>query len=381
MLTPDELIAAARRKWPSVLRSEACGVDVFPLRMPFRRPNPTEDFEMVRRMTEPFVSNSKGWVVEWEEINTRRWGLQRWPARIVFRTIEELAEALHLLEELRQFREALAFARSACPGLEPWLRTKAHKLPELQGDWQRLVHICAYFHDNPQPRCYPRQLPVSADTKFIKNREGILRELLNVVLGDRVNPDGVTFEERFHLLAEPPLIRFRFLDRRLRVRNQWPVTDCSIPVSEFSLLGLDAPRILIVENKIVFLCLPEIPDTLSILGNGKAAALLSTCEWMQRADIVYWGDCDQAGYGILSALRDRFTSIRSVLMDYATWNRWNSLATPGKADLSAGDSNLTSDERSVLEIVKRGPWMLEQERIPQREADLALLSVFDLLHS
>jgi len=220
---------------------------------------------------------------------------------------------------------------------------------------------------------------VSADTKFIKNHEGILRELLDVVLGERVNPNGITFEERFHLLVEPPLIRFRFLDRRLRVRNQWPVTDCSIPVSEFSLLDFDVPRILIVENKVVFLCLPELPDTLSILGNGKAAALLSACEWMEGADIVYWGDCDQAGYGILSALRDRFTSTRSVLMDYATWVRWNSLAGPGKADLSASDSNLTSDERSVLEIVKRGPWMLEQERIPQREADLALLSVFSVI--
>lgn len=39
----------------------------------------------------------------------------------------------------------------------------------------------------------------------------MLRELLDVVLGDRVNPDGATFQERFHLLVDPPQVRFRFL--------------------------------------------------------------------------------------------------------------------------------------------------------------------------
>jgi hypothetical protein len=378
MLRPEELLIVARRKWPTVLRSEAEGISVFPLQIPFGRPSTTEDFDSVRRKIEPLARTSNGWEMEWEEVNTRKWGLQRWPARIVFRTIEDLAAALQLTEELRCFREALVVARNACPALEPWLRAKAHKLPDLHLDWPRLVDICTRFHENPRPLCFPRQLTVSADTKFIKEHAGILRELLDVVLADRVNASGATFEERFHLLTEPPQIRFRFLDSSLRIRNRWPVMDCAIPLLEFETLVLDAPRVLIVENKVVFLCLPHLPDTLAILGNGKAAALLPTSTWMQNADVVYWGDCDQAGYGILSALRARFIATRSVLMDQATWGRWKALAVPGNADPSARSLHLTPDEFSVLEAVKSGPWMLEQERIPQQEADRILIATFGL---
>jgi hypothetical protein len=37
--------------------------------------------------------------------------------------------------------------------------------------------------------------------------------------------------------------------------------------------------------------------------------------------VVYWGDCDEAGYGILSGLRSVFPHARSVLMDESSWLR------------------------------------------------------------
>ena len=64
-----------------------------------------------------------------------------------------------------------------------------------------------------------RQLPIPVGTKFVEDNAGILGELLTVVLGDRVNRDGSCFEERFHLLSEPPQVRFRFLDSGLRERT------------------------------------------------------------------------------------------------------------------------------------------------------------------
>jgi hypothetical protein len=36
---------------------------------------------------------------------------------------------------------------------------------------------------------------------------------------------------------------------------------------------------------------------------------------MDDALVVYWGDCDEAGHGILSGLRSVFPQVRSVLMD------------------------------------------------------------------
>jgi hypothetical protein len=376
MRKPDEIVEAARRKWPSALRAEAAGENLFPLQIPFGRPATTEDFGQVRLDLEKLATAAYEWVIDWEEVNTRKWGLQRWPRRIRFESIEKLAHTLELDEELRLFREALLSARCICPKLEPWLRTKAYRIPEFLLDWNGLIAVCAFFDSNPSPQCFPRQLPIPVGTKFIEEHAGILGELLDVVLGDRVNVDGSSFEERFHLLSEPPQVRFRFLDASLRERVQWPVMDCSISAEDFAGMHWNIPRILIVENKAVFLCLPNLSNTLAVLGNGKAAVLLTSCNWMRASDLVYWGDCDEAGLGILSSIRAIFPGLRSVLMDAETWKRWQMFAVVGKRDPSAQHDNLTAKEEAVLKAVVAGPWMLEQERIPVREAESAIKAAF-----
>jgi hypothetical protein len=84
---------------------------------------------------------------------------------------------------------------------------------------------------------------------------------------------------------------------------------------------------------------------------------------------VYWGDCDEAGYGILSNLRLSFPRLRSVLMDETAWVKWKHLAVLGKRDCSVKHTGLTASERAALNGVLAGPWMLEQERIPLAEAE------------
>jgi hypothetical protein len=152
------------------------------------------------------------------------------------------------------------------------------------------------------------------------------------------------------------------------------VVECAVPLSTFAALKWSIDRILVVENRDVFLCLPEIPRTLAIFGSGKAASLLLHCDWIASADIVYWGDCDESGYGILSDLRSRFPQTRSVLMDDAAWAQWKHLAIHGRRDPSVRHVHLSPAERAALEAVVTGPWMLEQERIPPCDAESALLA-------
>ena len=136
------------------------------------------------------------------------------------------------------------------------------------------------------------------------------------------------------------------------------------------------PRALIVENKAVFLCLPDVPDTLAILGSGKAVSLLHQCGWLQDSDVVYWGDCDEAGFGILSSIRARLPGVRSILMDHETWKRWNRFAVLGRKDLGARYDHLTPEEREVLAAVMANSLMLEQERIPLQDAENAIKKAF-----
>jgi hypothetical protein len=376
MLKPAEILNAALGRWPAVLRAEAAGELLFPLRIPFGQPRPTEDFLILRRDIEALAAAPHEWRIDWEDVQTRKWGRQRWPVRLTFDSIEDLATALGRAGELKAFRDALQVAREMCPSLEPWLRAKADRIVDHVADWPGLMAVCAYFDAHPRPNCYARQIPVPVGTKFIEEHARILRELLDVVLGERANVAGVNFEERFHLLVEPPQIRFRFLDPALRDRVGWPVADCFVPAPSFAGLSWNIPRVLVVENRDVFLCLPDVPRTLAIFGAGKAASLLPACEWMHAAEIVYWGDCDEAGYGILSSLRSHFSHVRSLLMDATAWSQWKHLAVPGKRDMTTRHTHLTTAERAAFEAVMTGPWMLEQERIPPHDAEHAIRSAF-----
>ena len=376
MLSAAQVIAAAERKWPELLRAEAAHEELFPLHVRLGRPPTTGDFDRIRRDAAALDRAANGWRIEWEEVQTRKWGRQRWPARIVFDSLQDVALTLGRTTELRHVRRALHDARETLPSLEGWLRANAHRLGEHAPYWTDLLAVCAYFDANPQPRCYARQIPAAPDTKFIERHVGILAEMLDVVLGGRVNPEGRSFTERFHLHGEAPQVRFRFLDENLRVSNGWPVDDCSVPVPSFAKLSWRIPRVVIVENRTVFLCLAPLTDTLAIWGAGKAVALLAPCAWLSNADVVYWGDCDEAGYGILSTLRQRFPQVRSMLMDLRAWTEWNRLAVPGRRDISSTHQHLNEDERGALAAVIAGPWMLEQERIPPAYAEDAIAAAF-----
>lgn len=376
MLSPEQILEAARRKWPMVLRSDAAGENAFPLRIPFGRPSTSEDFSVVSPKIEALAKSPYPWRVSWEIVETRRWGQQRWPATLEFDTIDGLASALSKEAELLAIRQAIHEARTVCPALEPWLRKNAHRIWGYLDIWSSLVAVCAFFAANPLPRCYPRQVAVSTDTKFLERNTGILRELLDVTLSNRVSAAGDSFAERFGLTIEPPQVRFKFLDSDLQTAIGWPVTESTVPVPSLRELSWNIPRAVVVENRDVFLCLPRIRDTLAIWGAGKAAPLLAQLPWLTEADIVYWGDCDEAGFSILSSLRSAFPQVRSVLMDLETWERWKHLAVRGKRDRSAMSAQLTSTESEALAAVVAGPWVLEQERIPPADADRALVQAF-----
>lgn len=159
MLNPAEILETALRKWPSVLRAEATGENPFPLQIPFGRPKTTDDFAILKREIATLAEARLPWRVEWEEIHTRKWGRQRWPIRVAFDSADTLAAALNRSEQLQRVRAAIRSAREVCPALEPWLRLEADHIVEHLDDWSGLISVCQFFDNNPQPRCFPRQVP------------------------------------------------------------------------------------------------------------------------------------------------------------------------------------------------------------------------------
>lgn len=376
MLTPRDVVAKLERKWLDVLRAEVTGEALFPLQIPFGRPGTTGDFAAVRDGVQALVEG-QSWRIEWQDVQTRKWGAQRWPIRLWCDSAEHAAAAIGKSQQLQSFRRALGETRQCLPKLTEWMGVRPDRVVENIEEWSQLLLVCRYFDENPRPACYPRQIPLPISTKFVETKAGIIRELLDVVLGDRVNGDSESFAERFGLRSEPPRVRFRFLDAEVQRRASWPVSDCTIPIEALEAVIGHAKRILIVENRDVFLCLPQLGDTVAVFGAGKAVALLASVQALRTADVVYWGDLDEAGYGILSNLRSFAPGAKSVFMDDAAWERWKSLAIVGRRDMAARLDRLHAAEMRAAEQVIAGPWLLEQERIPPSEIALALADALD----
>jgi hypothetical protein len=166
-------------------------------------------------------------------------------------------------------------------------------LLNLADDWPRILDVLAWFCAHPRSNRYLRQIDaVGVHTKFIEARMRLFSELLDIVLErDAAVSPGVTlsFEQKYGLREEPPMVRFRVLDRRLAIAG---LTDITIPASEFAVLNIAARRVFITENKVNGLAFPDFPGAIVIFRLGYGVDLLQSASWLAGAQIHYWGDID-----------------------------------------------------------------------------------------
>ena len=173
------------------------------------------------------------------------------------------------------------------------------------------------------------------------------------------------FTVRHGFLHPPELVRFRALDPQLPLLGE--ARDLTVTAEAFSTLRLPVTRVIVTENLVNFLALPEQPETLAIYGGGYGFSSLQDAGWLRDCGILYWGDLDTLGFRILDQLRAVHPHVASVLMDQATLlahrDAWGSEPAPSRAALS----RLTADEAALYEALgsdAHGPAVrLEQELI------------------
>jgi hypothetical protein len=164
----------------------------------------------------------------------------------------------------------------------------------------------------------------------------------------------------------------RFLDDELRKAAGFPVQDVALPRSSFQTFAMPPATCLVVENRMIFLTLPQLTNTIAVLGDGKAAALLNGTEWFAHCRLFYWGDIDDSGFRILSALRAAGHLFESILMDLQTWEEFEHLAHPGAHEVGSVDLRLNETELKAWERVSQAELKLEQEHLPQSAVEAAL---------
>lgn len=384
MTTPEEIRAKADALWSShkVLRAHIDGASLFPWEISIARPGPralADDFPRIRESIARLRLGAKervgfGYRIEYEQIRLRRLGDQSLPRRAVVDSLDDFLRMIEKQEEFLRFTQRIARILEINPELRSFLSKDPSVVLENAEDWDRLLAVCRYFREHPKPALYLRQLEIpGVHTKFIESRRTLLWKLLDVLLCPEAKNEEIVglsnhgFERRFGLRVEPPMVRFRLLDRASSLGG---LTDITASLPEFAALAVPVTRVFLAENKINGLCFPETPGGMVIFGLGYGIRCLADVPWLRKIPMHYWGDIDTHGFAILDQAREIFPKIRSFLMDQETLLSFRELwvqEEPGER-FTNDLARLTPDENalfiSLRDNIRGNSIRLEQERIP-----------------
>jgi hypothetical protein len=143
--------------------------------------------------------------------------------------------------------------------------------------------------------------------------------------------------------------------------------DITVTAEAFSSLRLPVRTVIVTENLVNFLSLPDRPATLGLFGAGYGFSALRDAAWLQECEVLYWGDLDTHGFRILDQLREVHPQVSSVLMDEATLlehrSVWGSEPAPSRAGLTRLMAEEAALYRALCEDVHGSAIRLEQELI------------------
>jgi hypothetical protein len=387
MIQPGDIRRKAENLYSTFLDAWLRGNLFFPKSIPGRK-QPDEDLGRAITSVQRLRRGSKeilgyGYVVKWTEINSRRYGRNLFPERIVFETQSDFLRYLGKEHEFAAFAEAVGRIRSHYHELESWVRSNRALLMEVCGEVDGLLYIIEYLQSHPRPGVFAREIPGSLDTKFIERNRRVLREWLDLILPPQtIRADEEHFERRFGLRYAEPHVMLRFLDPDVQSACRCPWPELSLPLHTIGGMVIDVNRVLVVENKVSLLTLPALASTIALGGLGNSVTDLRYLPWLAFRAMWYWGDIDAEGLSILSRLRSIFPQTRSLLMDGETLACWrDQFAVPGTGRSANTPPGLTGPEQSAFRECVEKNLRLEQERIQQTFVKKALEASGFQLHN
>ncbi|MDX5395029.1 MAG: DUF2220 family protein [Hymenobacteraceae bacterium] len=367
MITTAEIKKKAERLYPEILRAVLTNDPGFPRSIPADK-RLSKDFAAMNAELKNIMAGSKdrigyGYRLQTKPVRTRLHGMQDMPEAIIFDTLEDFLRFLKKDKEFSAFIQTSSQIKEAIPELESWLVKYPLAVIENAGKWPDILKVCNWFLHQFQPDTfYIRELPISVHTKFIEENKGLLKNLFDFLIPNKADLQASDFAKRFRLKYPLDLIRFRFLDSAIQAG---PYSDLSVPADEFAAVPVPCRQVLIVENKINYLTLPPLKDTIAVWGKGFAVESLKHVKWWKDKQLYYWSDLDAQGFQMLSQVRSYFPQTRSILMDLETLQTHDAFWVTGTASNVRALDNLTPDESEVFLRLTDNNSRLEQERIMQ----------------
>lgn len=371
MISPAEIKLKAERRYISFLKLLAEGKAFSRIDIPGDKSYTKSSLSDFEKEILLLISKSKlkrgfGYTVDFQKVRTKYLGTQDLPSIIYFDSEKDFLKYLDKEQEVKHFKLNCEKIVIHFPELKNWVVSNPVKVIQNQNKWDDILKVCDYFRNNPIPMLFIRELPINVHTKFIEQNQGIIRDILDVIIPGHVNDGEKEFEKRYNLKYSEPQVRFKILDPELSNNFFSGIDDIAIPVSQFEKLELPVKKVIVVENKTTLyttLTLPGMEKGIAIFGSGYKINNLRNTDWLNHAEILYWGDIDVQGFEILSQFRTYFPHTKSFLMDRLTFDRFfeNDPGTPSSINTIL---NLTNSETDLYKILKANNWRLEQEKIP-----------------
>jgi len=367
MITVTEIRKKADKVFPAVLTAALKGEPYFPLTLRSDK-SLSKNFVEMRKEIADVMADSKdrkgfGYTIIAETVKHRLHGVQDIPKSIVFKTAPDY---LKFIDKAKVYDQYLSDSRqiiNELPQLTDFVQNHPLTIVAHAGNWPALLGVCQWFLNRHQPGMYYiRELPILSHTKFVESNLGILRTLLDELLPGPDQDDPV-FHKRFGLKYAEPRIRLRFLDHSLAIEGRF--NDISLPLSDFAGASFNCQQMIITENKMNFLTLPPMVQTIAVWGGGYAVSNLKGIGWLQDKTILYWGDIDAHGFEILSQLRSYYPHTLSVMMGQEIFDQFAEYRCKGTASKVSSLPCLTEEEQMLYLHVRENNERLEQEKIPQ----------------
>lgn len=373
LVSPDEIADKVSKAYPRFLKNWVCGEveNFFPYRVRVRLkldPQKPKETFAAHELLLSHSKNQRGWgyTVHREKIRKRDFGTNLVPTAI---TVDTLDDFLRLAKKRADFNNTQTVAekvRLALPQLENWLISEVTKIAKLADSVDGLIQVAQYLIAHPLPDCYIRQLPVPVDTKFVEQNEGTLKQWLDILLpASGININETRLARRYGFRDGQTHHSLRILDPRLCGELNLPFDELSLPLRYLKTLDVRNCCIFIVENNLNLLTLPSFPRGLAIRGEGNAVTRLEKLNWLNKNEILYWGDIDVEGFLILSRLRNIFPHVRSIMMDLKTLHKHEAAVVSGNQTKPDLPVNMTEHEAEAFDYCLKNQCRLEQERILQ----------------
>jgi hypothetical protein len=373
--TPDDVERTLRRQWDTgrALAAYGEGAAWQPLGVPLRGPTAGELAAELER--------ARSWAATWRRaagrlgrlehrrVGGRLVGVNELPARLWVDSYDQLWTALGVREPAEWFATQVEAARADNPRLIEWMLRHPLRVLERRTEWSRLVATVRWIDAYADGSRYLRQVDVpGVDTKFIETHRAVLASLLDAQLdSDRIDFSRPRSDlaARYGLRRRPRYARLRTLDDRRPLAGGF--SELSVRLHELAATPPTCEKVYVIENDITYLAFPSVDHAVAVFGGGYAVTMLEQLGWLTDRELIYWGDLDTHGFGILDRLRQRFPHTRSLLMDRRTLldheNQWVREGTPLVAHLAHLRPEEAELYRDLVEQTFGPAVRLEQERV------------------